>query len=150
MTCDSILKLIPLYYYGELTPDEEERVEEHTHGCPACTRELVQQRALAAARQQIERHIAPFRVQRRVPGFFRVQCALAKRAAVQMLLQILFRGEIQFSVKIWRKISLRDVAVHTKSPSAARIFWVARNRQFLAASSVVPSISPMFRNRRPW
>jgi len=49
MTCDSILKLIPLYYYGELTPDEEERVEEHTHGCPACTRELVQQRALAAA-----------------------------------------------------------------------------------------------------
>lgn len=49
MTCDSILKLIPLYYYGELTADEEERVEEHTHGCPACTRELVQQRALAAA-----------------------------------------------------------------------------------------------------
>ena len=48
MTCDSILKLIPLYYYGELTPDEEERVEEHTHGCPACTGELVQQRALAA------------------------------------------------------------------------------------------------------
>jgi hypothetical protein len=43
------LKLIPLYYYGELTPDEEERLEEHTHGCPACTRELVQQRALAAA-----------------------------------------------------------------------------------------------------
>ena len=49
MTCDSILKLIPLYYYGELTPDEEERVEEHTHGCSACTRELAQQRALAAA-----------------------------------------------------------------------------------------------------
>jgi hypothetical protein len=49
MTCDSILKLIPLYYYGELTPDEEERVEEHTHGCSTCTRELVQQRALAAA-----------------------------------------------------------------------------------------------------
>jgi hypothetical protein len=49
MTCDSILKLIPLYFYGELTPDEEERVEEHTHGCPACTQELAQQRALAAA-----------------------------------------------------------------------------------------------------
>jgi hypothetical protein len=49
MTCDSILKLIPLYYYGELTPDEEERVEEHTHGCPSCTREMAQQRALAAA-----------------------------------------------------------------------------------------------------
>jgi hypothetical protein len=49
MNCDSILKLLPLYYYGELTPDEEERVEEHTHGCPACTRELAQQRSLAAA-----------------------------------------------------------------------------------------------------
>jgi hypothetical protein len=49
MNCDSILKLLPLYYYGELTPDEEERVEEHTHGCPACARELAQQRALAAA-----------------------------------------------------------------------------------------------------
>jgi len=49
MTCDSILKLIPLYYYGELTPDEEDRVEEHTHACTPCTAELAQQRALAAA-----------------------------------------------------------------------------------------------------
>ena len=49
MNCDSILKLLPLYYYGELTPDEEERVEEHTDGCPACARELAQQRTLAAA-----------------------------------------------------------------------------------------------------
>jgi hypothetical protein len=49
MNCDSILKLLPLYYYGELTPDEEERVEEHTHGCTACMRELAQQRSLAAA-----------------------------------------------------------------------------------------------------
>jgi predicted anti-sigma-YlaC factor YlaD len=57
MTCDSILKLIPLYYYGELTPGEEESVEEHTHGCPACTRDLAQQRALAAALDQ--RQIAP-------------------------------------------------------------------------------------------
>jgi hypothetical protein len=52
MTCDSILKLIPLYFYGELTPDEEERVEEHTHECPACTGELAHQRALAAALDQ--------------------------------------------------------------------------------------------------
>ena len=49
MTCDSILKLIPLYYYGELTPEEEERVEEHTHACPACLREVERQRTLAAA-----------------------------------------------------------------------------------------------------
>ena len=59
MTCDSILKLIPLYYYGELTPEEEERVEEHTHGCPACTRELVQQQALAAALDRRQMAAAP-------------------------------------------------------------------------------------------
>jgi hypothetical protein len=52
MNCDSILQLLPLYYYGELTPEEEEHVEEHTGGCPACTRELAQQRALAAALDQ--------------------------------------------------------------------------------------------------
>ena len=49
MTCDSILKLIPLYYYGELTPDEEDRVEEHTHACLSCNADLTQQRTLAAA-----------------------------------------------------------------------------------------------------
>jgi HEAT repeats/Putative zinc-finger len=59
MTCDSILKLIPLYFYGELTPDEEERVEEHTHGCPVCTGELAQQRALAAALDQRQMVPAP-------------------------------------------------------------------------------------------
>ena len=57
MTCDSILKLIPLYYYGELTPEEEERLEEHTHSCAACSRELSQQRALATALD--ERQITP-------------------------------------------------------------------------------------------
>jgi hypothetical protein len=59
MNCDSILKLLPLYYYGELTPDEEERVEEHTHECPACTRELAQQRALAAALDRRKLRAAP-------------------------------------------------------------------------------------------
>jgi hypothetical protein len=59
MNCDSILKLLPLYYYGELTPDEEERVEEHTHECPACTRELAQQRALAAALDRRKLMAAP-------------------------------------------------------------------------------------------
>jgi anti-sigma factor RsiW len=49
MNCDSITTLIPLYYYGELPPDEEERVEQHIHQCAACAREVEQQRALAAA-----------------------------------------------------------------------------------------------------
>lgn len=49
MTCDSVSKLIPLYYYGELTPDEEERLDAHTHECAACAGAIERQRALAAA-----------------------------------------------------------------------------------------------------
>ena len=49
MNCDSISTLIPLYYYGELTPEQEDAVEEHTHQCRACAHEVEQQRSLAAA-----------------------------------------------------------------------------------------------------
>jgi anti-sigma factor RsiW len=55
MTCDSVGKLIPLYFYGELMPEEEDRLEEHLHGCAGCTREMERQRALAAA---LDRHRA--------------------------------------------------------------------------------------------
>ena len=48
MTCDSVLELIPLYFYGELDPAREENVEEHLHACPACAREMERQRTLAA------------------------------------------------------------------------------------------------------
>ncbi|MBZ5576139.1 MAG: HEAT repeat domain-containing protein [Acidobacteriia bacterium] len=48
MTCDSVLKAIPLYFYGELSPAEEESVEQHLHECAACARQMEQQRALAA------------------------------------------------------------------------------------------------------
>lgn len=49
MTCDSVLKLIPLYFYAELTPEEEDRVEQHLHECAACGREMDRQKSLAAA-----------------------------------------------------------------------------------------------------
>jgi anti-sigma factor RsiW len=49
MTCDSVSKLIPLYFYGELTPDEEDRVEDHLHGCAECSSALARQRTMAAA-----------------------------------------------------------------------------------------------------
>jgi hypothetical protein len=56
MTCDSVGKLIPLYFYGELPPEEEERVETHVHECAACTRELDRLNSLAGAlsRRQVE------------------------------------------------------------------------------------------------
>jgi hypothetical protein len=49
MTCDSVGQLIPLYFYGELNPEEEDQVEQHLHGCAACTREMDRQRSLSAA-----------------------------------------------------------------------------------------------------
>ncbi len=52
MTCDSISKLIPLYYYGELAPEDEDRVEEHTHQCAVCAGEMEQQRILTKALDQ--------------------------------------------------------------------------------------------------
>ena len=49
MSCDSTAKLIPLYFYGELLPEEEDRVEAHLFECPACAREAERQRTVAAA-----------------------------------------------------------------------------------------------------
>jgi hypothetical protein len=49
MSCDFVAKSIPLYFYGELTAEEEERVEAHVDECAACAGELERQRQLAAA-----------------------------------------------------------------------------------------------------
>jgi hypothetical protein len=57
MTCDALDRLIPLYVYGELTPDEEEQVEEHLHRCPECARELDRQRGLMAALDRRESEV---------------------------------------------------------------------------------------------
>jgi anti-sigma factor RsiW len=56
MTCDAVGKLIPLYYYGELTPDEEDRVEEHLHECAGCAAEAERHGAFASAldRRRVE------------------------------------------------------------------------------------------------
>jgi hypothetical protein len=49
MNCDIVLQSIPLYFYGELAPPDEDEFEEHLHTCPACAREMERQRAFAAA-----------------------------------------------------------------------------------------------------
>ena len=56
MNCESVVKLIPLYFYGELPPEEEDRVEQHLDTCVACSRQAERQRAIAAAldRRQME------------------------------------------------------------------------------------------------
>ncbi|MGA2269791.1 MAG: zf-HC2 domain-containing protein [Bryobacteraceae bacterium] len=59
MSCDSVAKLIPLYFYGELTPEEEDRLEDHLHGCPGCAREMERQRTLAAALDKRQAEVPP-------------------------------------------------------------------------------------------
>jgi HEAT repeat protein len=74
MTCDSVSKLIPLYFYGELTPDEEDRLEEHLHECVECTSALERQRTLAAALNQRQAD---------VPQFLLEDCRSDLMAAIQ-------------------------------------------------------------------
>jgi anti-sigma factor RsiW len=49
MNCESVAKLIPFYYYGELPPDEEDRLEQHLDSCADCARQAESHRALSAA-----------------------------------------------------------------------------------------------------
>jgi hypothetical protein len=49
MNCDRVIESIPLYWYGELPAGEEEQIEQHVQGCPACRRELERHKALASA-----------------------------------------------------------------------------------------------------
>jgi len=74
MTCDSVSKLIPLYFYGELTPDEEDRVEDHLHECADCSSALARQRTLASALDQR---------QTEVPLLLLEDCRMDLMAAIQ-------------------------------------------------------------------
>lgn len=74
MTCDSVLKTIPLYFYGELSPIEEDGVEQHVHECASCAREMERQRALAA---QLDRR------QAEVPSGLLEECRADLMAAIQ-------------------------------------------------------------------
>jgi hypothetical protein len=74
MTCDSVLSSIPLYFYGELSPAEEDRIEQHVHQCPSCAREMERQRSLAAS---MDRHRAE------VPPGLLTECRADLMAAIQ-------------------------------------------------------------------
>ncbi len=49
MTCDRIREQLPLFLYGELTFDEEERLEGHFNECAACRQALEREKAIHAA-----------------------------------------------------------------------------------------------------
>ncbi len=59
MSCNWIRESIPLYFYGELAPDEEERLESHLAGCEPCRGELERYRTLAAALARREAPVPP-------------------------------------------------------------------------------------------
>lgn len=59
MNCAAVSKLIPLYYYGELTPDEEDHLDQHLHECVICSTEMERQRTLAAALDQRRMAVPP-------------------------------------------------------------------------------------------
>jgi hypothetical protein len=56
MTCESALALVPLYHYGELTPEQEDTLEAHVHECGSCSQAMDRQMALARAldRRQVD------------------------------------------------------------------------------------------------
>jgi anti-sigma factor RsiW len=62
MTCDSAGKLIPLYPYGELSPAEEDVLEQHFHECAACAKEMDHQRSLSRALDRRRVEVPPFLV----------------------------------------------------------------------------------------
>ncbi len=49
MTCPQLANDIPLYDYGELTQEEEERLEQHMAVCPACAAQLASFRRMRQA-----------------------------------------------------------------------------------------------------
>ncbi len=59
MNCEAISSLIPLYYYGELSPGQEDAVEEHIHACPACAQAMEAQRNLASALDRRQMEVPP-------------------------------------------------------------------------------------------
>jgi hypothetical protein len=49
MSCEAVRHDIPLYHYGELSPQDEERLEEHVNACPDCAAELERRRVFFSA-----------------------------------------------------------------------------------------------------
>jgi anti-sigma factor RsiW len=59
MTCEETRKHLPLFLYGELSFDEEERVESHMDECAACRMALAREKAMFAALDGAEMVPAP-------------------------------------------------------------------------------------------
>ena len=56
MNCEMVGRSIPLYFYGELSLEEEERMEDHLESCAACRQEMERHKLLSQAldRRELE------------------------------------------------------------------------------------------------
>ncbi|MGQ9633263.1 MAG: HEAT repeat domain-containing protein [Bryobacteraceae bacterium] len=59
MTCDSVVKALPLFLYGELSFEEEEAMHEHLSSCEGCRKALERERLLHAELNSMALHPAP-------------------------------------------------------------------------------------------
>ncbi|MDQ2899372.1 MAG: HEAT repeat domain-containing protein [Acidobacteriota bacterium] len=59
MSCEAVAKSIPLYLYGELSPEAEERLEEHCAACPSCAVELKCQQNIGKLLERDQPHVPP-------------------------------------------------------------------------------------------
>src|SRR5205807_7421182 len=102
---------------------------------------LGQQRRIGGRRESVQALVQP-------PGA--IDRRPAGAAAVRVLLDLLLLPGFELAVEIQIGQLVDGITSHIRSPNTARIFCVARNKQFLAASSVVPSTSPIVLSRMPW
>src|ERR1035438_1553723 len=49
MKCDEVVEQFPLYSYGEVSPEVEERIEDHLAACPECRAGFAKHRAFMEA-----------------------------------------------------------------------------------------------------
>lgn len=100
MSCDRIADELPLYFYGELTQEDEERVEQHLATCTACTAEMENVRRFARAMSMSETPVpGPLLSQCRVDltRSLRLEQIAPKRSLLQTLRE--FMGmHVGFSV----------------------------------------------------
>lgn len=54
MSCEQTRELMPLYYYGELPPEQEENLEAHCAACDPCGREVERYRSFAGVLDEAE------------------------------------------------------------------------------------------------
>jgi hypothetical protein len=73
MKCDDAGKLIPLFVYGELSFDEEERLEQHLDDCTACRAEVKRVKAVLSAVDEQELD---------VPSSLLIQCRRGLRSSI--------------------------------------------------------------------